>query len=72
MSNWEIGIALGALGLTDEQRQTVEAAIPDMQALVSLINANMKTINHAVALFNRVAPAAKIVADAIAAKEAGG
>lgn len=74
-----IDMALGMLGLTDAQKQEVEAALPDADALVDLANANMPLINQVVALINKampqvqaIIPALTIVADAIAKQQQGG
>lgn len=70
--------ALSVLGIWGNDRGTVEAAIPEAQIIADTINRNMGTINAAVALLNQVmphvqkaAPAAQIVIDAIAKKQAG-
>lgn len=71
-ASFVITMALGMLGLSDQQEQTVEAAIPDAQALVDLVNQNAGVINQVVALINKamphvnaIEPAAQIVADAV-------
>ena len=85
MANWEIEMGLGALGLSDQDKQTVEAAIPAMQVMVGLLNANKPMIAQFAALYVKaqplvtqlaknwatVGPALDIVMKAVAAKEAG-
>lgn len=70
--------ALSVLGIWGNDRATVEAAIPEAQIIADTLNHNMGTINAAVALLNqvmphvqKVAPAAQIVIDAVAKKQAG-
>lgn len=67
-----IGSALALLGLDEQQKVIVRAAIPDAQAAVDIIAKNMATVNAMVALINQImphlqksAPAAQILVDAI-------
>lgn len=68
-----IGTALSLLGLDEQQKAVVKAAIPDAQAAVDIISKNMATVNAFVAVINQVmphlqraTPAAQIMVDAIA------
>lgn len=64
--------ALSLLGLDQQQKALVRAAIPDAQAAVDLIAQNMATVNAMVALINqamphlqKAAPAAQVLVDAV-------
>jgi len=77
MSPFMLSMALNMLGLTEQQKEIVMAAIPEEQAVVDLITKNMTTVTAAVNLFNsvyphiqRAAPAMQILADAIARRDA--
>ena len=64
-----LGMLLDYLGVEGQQdRDTVTAAIPYAQALVNHYNANLPLVNSVIADANRCAPAAKIIADAVARK----
>lgn len=65
-----VNMALNMLGLSDADKATVTAALPNLQAIVDLVNNNIDTVNKAVALANQIMPyaqkcmpAAQIVAD---------
>ena len=66
--SWIVDVALGALGLSDADKATVEAAIPIADALINHYNANTALFNTMIADVQALAPAAKIIADAMAAK----
>ena len=60
-----IDTALGMLGLSDADKQTVENAIPSVTDLVNRVNANMALFNAMYADIQQAMPALVIVANAI-------
>lgn len=60
-----IDFALGMLGLSDADKATVDAAIPIVDNLVTLVNANQGLFNQLYTEGVKVLPAAQILADAI-------
>ncbi len=67
MNQWELNLALGMLGLNEQQKQTVESAIPIAAKLVDHIAANKQLFATIFADAQLLVPAAKIVLDALAA-----
>lgn len=68
-----INVALDIAGVHDpRQKAVVEAAIPEVRAIVDLVTKNMSTVNAAVALINQIlphlqkaAPGVQILVDAV-------
>ena len=60
-----IDTALGMLGLSDADKQTVENAIPGITDLIAKVNANMTLFNAMYGDISQAVPALNIVATAI-------
>ncbi len=68
ISQWELSVALGMLGLDDTQKQIVVDAIPLAAKLIDHVAANKQLFATIFADAQLLTPAAKIVMDALAAK----
>lgn len=62
---WELDIALGSLGLNDDQKATVEAALPVAAKLVNHVEDNKALFATLYADCQLLLPAAKILLDAL-------
>ena len=60
-----VDTALGMLGLTDDQKATVEAQIPNLNNTVQLISENMGLFNQLFSNWQEMQPAVQIVMTAV-------
>ena len=65
MSDWALELFLNAEGLSAEEKAQVEAALPALNEMITLVNANMPFLQKMLQLWAIVGPAAQIVSNRI-------
>ena len=63
MSNWALELFLNAEGLSAEEKAQVEAALPALNEMITLVNANLPFLQKMLQLWAIVGPAAQIVSN---------
>jgi hypothetical protein len=61
MSNWALEFFLNAEGLSAEEKAQVEAALPALNEMITLVNANRPFLEKMLQLWAIVGPAAQTV-----------
>ena len=67
MSNFLLDAILASEGLSDAERAQVDAALPALEEMVTLINVNMPFLQKMLQLWATIGPAAQMVSQHLAA-----